>query len=152
MRDSHVGCVLYNGKDNHYQIRSWIQIMRNVRVLSNHERALLAHPCTFGEKIARFGKSRFQVIIVLHQSQMITEIIEFTSYESFSIIQSLPQCQNNSVSMIKQQSYVLNNHNCMASYYIISYKKMFSKMSSAKWRKFGLDLNVLTHCSIMASW
>ena len=101
VRDSHVGCVLYNGKDNHYQIRSWIQIMRNVRVLSNHKRALLAHPCTFGEKIARFGKSRFQVIIVLHQSQMITEIIEFTSYESFSIIQSLPQCQNNSVSMIK---------------------------------------------------
>ena len=51
VRDSHVGCVLYNGKVNHYQIRSWIQIMRNVRVLSNHERALLAHPCTFGEKI-----------------------------------------------------------------------------------------------------
>ena len=35
------------------------QIMRNVRVLSNHERALLAHPCTFGEKIARFGISWF---------------------------------------------------------------------------------------------
>ena len=32
--------------------------MRNVRVLSNHERALLAHPCTFGEKIARFGIAR----------------------------------------------------------------------------------------------
>ena len=58
MRDSHVGCVLYNGKDNHYQIRSGTQIMRNVRVLSNHERALMAHPCTFGEKIARFGISR----------------------------------------------------------------------------------------------
>ena len=55
VRDSYVGCVLYNGKDNHYQIRSWIQIMPNVRVLSNHERVLLAHPCTFGEKIARFG-------------------------------------------------------------------------------------------------
>ena len=36
-----------------------IKIMRNVRVLSNHERALLAHPCTFGEKIARFGISWF---------------------------------------------------------------------------------------------
>ena len=59
VRDSHVGCVLYNGKDNHYQIRSWIQIMRNFRVLSNHERALLAHPCTFGEKIARFRISWF---------------------------------------------------------------------------------------------
>ena len=59
VRDSHVGCVSYNGNDNHYQIRSWIQIMRNVRVLSNHGRALLAHPCTFGEKIARFGISRF---------------------------------------------------------------------------------------------
>ena len=41
VRDSHAGCVLYNGKDNHHQIRSWIQIMQNVRVLSNHERALL---------------------------------------------------------------------------------------------------------------
>ena len=86
MRDSHVGCVLYNGKDNYYQIRSWIQIMRNVRVLSNHERALLAHPCTFGEKIARFSIFRFKVIIVLHQSQMIIDIVEFTSHESFSVI------------------------------------------------------------------
>ena len=59
VRDSHAGYVLYNGKDNHYQIRSWIQIMRNVRVLSNHERALLAHPCTFCERIAWFGISRF---------------------------------------------------------------------------------------------
>ena len=59
VRDSHVGCVLYNGRDNHYQIRLWIQIMPNIRVLSNHERALLAHPCTFGEKIARFGISWF---------------------------------------------------------------------------------------------
>ena len=55
--------------------------MRNVRVLSNQERALLAHPCTFGEKIARLGIARFEVIIVLHQSQMIIDIVEFTSYE-----------------------------------------------------------------------
>ena len=55
----HVGCVIYCDKANHYQIRSWIQIMRNARVHSNHERALLAHPCTFGEKIARFGISWF---------------------------------------------------------------------------------------------
>ena len=60
--------------------------MRNVRVLSNHERALLAHPSTFGEKIARFGISRFEVIIVLLHSQIIIDIIEFTSYESFSVI------------------------------------------------------------------
>ena len=50
------------------------------RVLSNHERAL------FGEKIARFGISRFYVIIVLHQSQMIVDIVKFTSHESFSVI------------------------------------------------------------------
>ena len=31
VRDNHAGSVLYNGKDNHYQIRSWIQIMRNVK-------------------------------------------------------------------------------------------------------------------------
>ena len=62
MRESHVGCVLYNGKDNHWQIDCWIQIMRNVRVLSNHERALLAHQCTFGAKTARFNISKFYVI------------------------------------------------------------------------------------------
>ena len=28
----------------------------------------------------------FKVIIVLHQSQMIIDIVEFTSYESFSVI------------------------------------------------------------------
>ena len=60
--------------------------MGNVLVLSNHERALLAHPCTFGEKIAQFGISHFKVIIILHQSQTIIDIVEFTSHESFSTI------------------------------------------------------------------
>ena len=40
----------------------------------------------FSEKIAQFGISRFYVIIGQYQSQMIIEIVEFTSYESFSAI------------------------------------------------------------------
>ena len=64
-------CVLYNGKDNHWQINWWIQIMRNVRFLSNHNRALLAHQCTFREKIARFNIFQFYVIKINHRVQMI---------------------------------------------------------------------------------
>ena len=60
--------------------------MRNVQVLSNHERALLAHPCTFGEKIARFNISQFYVINVLRQAQMIIDIVEFSLQELFSVI------------------------------------------------------------------
>ena len=77
VRDSHVGCVLYNGKDNRWQIYWYIQIKRNVRVLSNHERALLAHQCTFGEKIARFNISQFYVIEMSHRVPMIIYIAEF---------------------------------------------------------------------------
>ena len=48
--------------------------MRNVSVLSNHERALLAHQCTFGEKIAQFYTSQFYVIKINHWVQMIIDI------------------------------------------------------------------------------
>ena len=48
--------------------------MRNVRVLSNHERALLAHQCTFGEKIARFNIFQFYVIEIDHRVQMIIDM------------------------------------------------------------------------------
>ena len=51
--------------------------MRNVKVLSNHERALLAHQCTFGEKIARLDISHFYVIKINHRVQMIIDIAEF---------------------------------------------------------------------------
>ena len=47
-------------------------------VLSNHERAWLAHQCTFGEKISRFNVSQFYVIKINHQVQMIIDIDEFT--------------------------------------------------------------------------
>ena len=57
--------------------------MRNVRVLSNHKRAVLAHQCTFGEKIARFNISQFYVIKINHQVQMIIDIAEFTLKELF---------------------------------------------------------------------
>ena len=60
--------------------------MRNVRVLSNHERACLAHQFTFGEKIARFNISQFYVIKINHQVQMIIDIAEFTPKELFSVI------------------------------------------------------------------
>ena len=57
--------------------------MRNVRVLSNRERALLAHQCTFGEKIARFNISQFYVIKINHRVQMITDKAAFTPKELF---------------------------------------------------------------------
>ena len=60
--------------------------MRNVKVLSNHESALLAHQCTFGEKIARFNISQFYVIKISHWVQMIIDIAEFTSKELFFVI------------------------------------------------------------------
>ena len=60
--------------------------MRNVRALSNHERALLAHQCTFGEKIARFNIFKFYVTKIDHRVQMIVDIAEFTSKELFFII------------------------------------------------------------------
>ena len=75
--------------------------MRNVRVLSNHSRALLAHQCTFREKIARFNTFQFYVIKINHRVQIIIDIAEFTPKELFSVIQPLSQCQNTTVSMIK---------------------------------------------------
>ena len=57
--------------------------MQNVRVLSNHERALLAYQCTFGEKIARFNISQFYVIKINHRVQMIIDIAEFIPKELF---------------------------------------------------------------------
>ena len=69
--------------------------MRNVRVLSNHNRAL------FREKIARFNIFQFYVIKINHRSQMIIDIAEFTQKELFSVIYPLSQGQNTTVSMIK---------------------------------------------------
>ena len=60
--------------------------MRNARLLSNHERALLANQCTFAEKIARFTISEFYVIEIYHGVQMIIDITEFTPKELFFVI------------------------------------------------------------------
>ena len=60
--------------------------MRNARVLSNHERALLAPQCTFGEKIARFNISQFYLIKINHRVQIINNIAEFTPKELFFVI------------------------------------------------------------------
>ena len=60
--------------------------MQNVRVLSNQEHALLAHQCTFGEKIARYIISQFYVIKINHRVQMIFDIAEFPSKELFFVI------------------------------------------------------------------
>ena len=51
-----------------------IQIMLNARVLSDRERACLAHQCTFGETIARFNIFQFYVIEINRQVQMIIDI------------------------------------------------------------------------------
>ena len=55
--------------------------MRNVMILSNPKRALLAHQCPFGEKIAWFNISQFYVIKIIHQVHMIVDIVEFTTKE-----------------------------------------------------------------------
>ena len=60
--------------------------MRNVMVLSNHERAMLAHQCKFGEKIARFNISLFYVIKINHGVQMIIDIAGFIPRELFFVI------------------------------------------------------------------
>ena len=60
--------------------------MQNVGVLSNHVHALLAHQCTFGEKIAQFNISQLYVIKINHQLQMIIDIAEFTPKELFFVI------------------------------------------------------------------
>ena len=59
--------------------------MLNVRVLSNHDRALLAHQCMFGEKIVRFNISQFYVNKINHRVQMIIDIAEFTPKELFFV-------------------------------------------------------------------
>ena len=60
--------------------------MWNVKVLSNHEHAWLANQCTFGEKIAPFNISQFNVIKINHKVQMIIDIAEFTPRELFFVI------------------------------------------------------------------
>ena len=60
--------------------------MQNVRVLSNHERALLAYQCTFGEKIARFNIFQLYVIKINHRVQIIIDIPEFTPKELLFVI------------------------------------------------------------------
>ena len=75
--------------------------MRNVKVLTNHDRAWLAHQGTFGEKTARFNIYQFYVIQINRRVQMIIEIAEFTPKELFLIILPVSQCQNTTVFMIK---------------------------------------------------
>ena len=60
--------------------------MRNGRLLNNNGRALLAHQCTFGEKIARFMLSQFYVIKINQRVQMIIDIDKFTAKELFFVI------------------------------------------------------------------
>ena len=93
--------------------------MRNVTVLSNHERALLAHQCTFGEKIARFNISQFNVIKINHRLQMIIYIAEFTPKELFCIMYPLLQCQN---TIVFHDKNFLGNHKCTASHYIMMHR------------------------------
>ena len=63
--------------------------MRNVSVLSNHERAWLAHKCTFDEKIAGFNIYQFYVTTMYHEVEMITDIAEFTPKDLCFVIQPL---------------------------------------------------------------
>ena len=56
----------------HYDAGEMLWLKRGI-----HERAWLAHQCTFGEKIALVSMSHFQVIKILHRLQMIIDIVEF---------------------------------------------------------------------------
>ena len=60
--------------------------MRNVRILSNHERASLTHQCTFDEKIARVNMSQFCVIKINHRVELIIDVNKFTPKELFFVI------------------------------------------------------------------
>ena len=60
--------------------------MRNVRLLSNHERALLDHQCMFGEKIARFIITQFYMIKINHRVQMIIDVAVFPPIDLFFVI------------------------------------------------------------------
>ena len=82
--------------------------MPNVRVLSNRKRALLAHQCTFGEKIARFNISQFNMIKINNPVQIVIDIAEFTPNDLFFVIKTLSQCQNTTVSMIKSSLVTTN--------------------------------------------
>ena len=91
----HVWCVSFNledNRDNRWRMKWCIQLMQNLRVLSKHERTLLAQQCTFDEKIAWMNKSLF------------------------FIISSSLQCEIFLVVMI---GFFLDNHKYTNSYYII---------------------------------
>ena len=90
--------------------------MPNVRVLSNHERAWLAHQCTFREKIARFNISQFNMIKINHRVQMIIEIAEFTAKELF--FHHLIIITVSKYYRFHDKNF-LGNHKCTVSHYII---------------------------------
>ena len=89
--------------------------MHNVRVLSNHKRALLAHQCMFDGKIVRFNISQFYVIKINHGVQIISGIADFTPKEV---------CWHLTIITVSKyyrfhDKNVFGNHKCMASHYII---------------------------------
>ena len=89
--------------------------MRNVRVLSNHKRALLAHQCTFREKIALFNISQFHVVEINHRVQMILDIAEFTPKKI--VFRHLTIITVSKYYRFHDKNF-LGNHKCTASHYI----------------------------------
>ena len=92
--------------------------MQNVRVLSNHKRALLSHKCTFREKIARFNISQFYVNKINHwvstndywQNWIYTKIIVFRHLTIITVSKYYRFHDKN----------FLGNHKCTASHYMIN--------------------------------
>ena len=118
MRDGRVGCVFYNDKDNRWQIDWQIQIMQNIRILSNHECAWLAHQCTFRKKNARFNISQFHMIKINHKVQMIIDIAAFTTKEL--LYRHLTIVTVSKYYRFHDKNF-LGNHKSMPSHYIIEF-------------------------------
>ena len=88
--------------------------MQNVRVLSKHERALLAHKSTFGGKIARFDIFQFYVIKINHRLQI--GLGEFTP-QDFFFFRHLTIRAGSKYYRFHDKNF-LGNHKCTDSHYI----------------------------------
>ena len=106
--------------------------MQNVRVLSNHKRALLSHRCTFREKIARFNISQFYVIKINHwvkndywHNRVYTKRVVFHHLTIITVSKYYGFHDKN----------FLGNHKCTASHYIMV-MKCHDKMGCAECSMF----------------
>ena len=121
--------ILYDGKDKHWQINWWIKIMQNIKVLSNHEHAWLAHECKFGEKIAWFNIFQYYMIKINHWVQMIIDITEFIKKRV--VFLHLTIIAVSKYNCFHDKNF-LGNHKYMASHYIMYYNTVMGNKDQWK--------------------